>query len=137
MLFWKSTVWLLKKNTCIAINWFLFSQIVSDGKINEVDTPHYLLQNASSKLTSIVSELGSAQTKYLQQIALEKHENRPYMAPPIDPDDFQEFPRAAGGDLKAPNNLNVLPTFHSSRLAGVLNQLPTNKFSTDRLWKIF
>ncbi|CAL1530874.1 unnamed protein product [Lymnaea stagnalis] len=107
--------------------------IFSEGKIAEVDTPYYLLQNPASKLSCLVSELGSTQAANLQQLALNKHENRPYVAPHIDPEDFQDFAPPLGGDLKAPNNLNVLPTFHSSRLAGVLNQLPTNKFSTDRL----
>ncbi|KAI8798989.1 multidrug resistance-associated protein 4 [Biomphalaria glabrata] len=107
--------------------------IFSEGKIAEVDTPYYLLQNPSSRLSCLVAELGSAQAENLRQLALNKHENRPYVAPHIDPEDFQDFAPPLGGDMKAPNNLNVLPTFHSSRLAGVLNQLPTNKFSTDRL----
>lgn len=106
---------------------------MTDGKISEVDTPHVLLQNGSSKLSILISELGTAQESHLRQLALDKHENRPYVAPHMDPADFPEFFPPAGGDLRAPNNLNVLPTFHSSRLAGVLNQLPTNKFSTDRL----
>ncbi|CAG5119512.1 unnamed protein product, partial [Candidula unifasciata] len=108
-------------------------KIISDGKIAEVDTPYALLQNANSKLNSLVSELGAAQANHLHQLALDKHEKRPYVAPHIDPADFPEFTPPGNGDFRSPNNLNVLPTFHSSRLAGVLNQLPTNKFSTDRL----
>lgn len=84
-------------------------------------------------LNSLVYELGTAQASHLHQLALDKHENRPYVAPHIDPADFPEFMPPGNGDFRSPNNLNVLPTFHSSRLAGVLNQLPTNKFSTDRL----
>lgn len=104
--------------------------IFHEGRIAEVDTPYYLLQNISSRLSAMVAELGSAQAEHLRQLALDKHENRPYVAPPMDPDDIQEL--AASRDSR-PGKLNVLPTFHSSRLAGVLNQLPTNKFSTDRL----
>ncbi|GFN82065.1 ABC transporter c family member 5 [Plakobranchus ocellatus] len=103
--------------------------ILNEGRITEVDTPYYLLQNISSRLSAMVTELGSAQAEHLRQLALEKHENRPYVAPPMDPADLQEL---ASAELR-PGRLSVLPTFHSSRLAGVLNQLPTNKFSTDRL----
>ncbi|GFR63227.1 multidrug resistance protein ABC transporter family [Elysia marginata] len=104
--------------------------VFHEGRIAEVDTPHYLLQNISSRLSAMVAELGSAQADHLRQLALDKHENRPYVAPPMDPMDLQEL--TASTDIR-PGRLNVLPTFHSSRLAGVLNQLPTNKFSTDRL----
>ncbi|RUS89175.1 hypothetical protein EGW08_003054 [Elysia chlorotica] len=104
--------------------------IFHEGRIAEVDTPHYLLQNISSRLSAMVAELGSAQSEHLRQLALDKHENRPYVAPLMDPADLQEL--TSSTEIR-PGRLNVLPTFHSSRLAGVLNQLPTNKFSTDRL----
>ncbi|XP_076446071.1 ATP-binding cassette sub-family C member 4-like isoform X2 [Babylonia areolata] len=106
--------------------------VIWDGKIQEVEAPHLLLQNPSSKFHRLVEELGLTEVSRLRHVAREKYENKPYVAPPIDPEDFEnnQPPR---GDLRGPGDLGTLPTFHSARLVGVLNQLPTNKFSTNRL----
>lgn len=106
--------------------------MISDGKIQEVEAPHLLLQNANSKFAKLVEELGLTELSRLRHIARDKYENKPYVAPPIDPEDFEDNlpPR---GDLRGPGEMQGLPTFHSARLVGVLNQLPTNKFSTNRL----
>ncbi|XP_055958974.1 ATP-binding cassette sub-family C member 4 isoform X3 [Patella vulgata] len=106
--------------------------MVSDGRIQEVDSPHLLLQNKNSQFYKLTEELGLSQMDKLQQIARDKYENKPYRSPPINPDDFDDniVPRL---DIRSPNNINVIPSFHSSRLVGVLNHLPTNKFSTNRI----
>ncbi|XP_070197217.1 ATP-binding cassette sub-family C member 4-like isoform X2 [Littorina saxatilis] len=106
--------------------------VVSDGKLHEVDAPHLLLQNKSSKFHRLVEELTLTEISRLRHVAKEKYENKPYIAPHINPEDFENSlpPR---GDLRGPGDLQGLPTFHSARLVGVLNQLPTNKFSTNRL----
>lgn len=107
--------------------------MIADGKIHEVESPHLLLQNPASRFYRLVEELGLTEVSRLRHVAKEKYENKPYVAPPINPEDFENSipPR---GDLRGPSEINALPTFHSCRLVGVLNQLPTNKFSTNRLW---
>ena len=107
-------------------------QVISDGKIQEVEAPHLLLQNPSSKFYHLVEELGLTEVSRLRHVAKDKYENKPYVAPPINPEDFENN-RPPRGDLRGPGNLQALPTFHSARLVGVLSQLPTNKFSTNRL----
>lgn len=106
--------------------------MIADGKIHEVESPHLLLQNPASRFYRLVEELGLTEVSRLRHVAKEKYENKPYVAPPINPEDFENSipPR---GDLRGPSEINALPTFHSCRLVGVLNQLPTNKFSTNRL----
>ncbi|KAL8559581.1 hypothetical protein ACOMHN_018744 [Nucella lapillus] len=106
--------------------------VIWDGKIQEVEAPHLLLQNPSSKFYRLVEDLGLTELSRLRHVARDKYHNKPYVAPPIDPQDFEnnQPPR---GDLRGPGDLQALPTFHSARLVGVLNQLPTNKFSTNRL----
>ncbi|XP_025086729.1 multidrug resistance-associated protein 4-like [Pomacea canaliculata] len=106
--------------------------VIADGKIHEVESPHLLLQNPASRFYRLVEELGLTEVSRLRHVAKEKYENKPYVAPPINPEDFENSipPR---GDLRGPSEINALPTFHSCRLVGVLNQLPTNKFSTNRL----
>ena len=97
-----------------------------------MESPHILLQNKNSKFYQFVDDLGPFEMERLKQLARDKFENKPYVAPVINPEDFEGNapPRT---EVRSPNNLNVLPTFHSSRLVGVFNQLPTNKFSTNRL----
>ncbi|XP_067664014.1 ATP-binding cassette sub-family C member 4-like isoform X1 [Haliotis asinina] len=106
--------------------------VISEGKIQEVESPHILLQNRNSKFFRLTDELGMFELHRLKKLAQDKYENKPYIAPNINPEDFEEG-ASSRNQLRHPNNLNVLPTFHSSRLVGVLNQLPTNKFSTNRL----
>ncbi|ESO93670.1 hypothetical protein LOTGIDRAFT_105125, partial [Lottia gigantea] len=106
--------------------------MVSDGRIQEVDTPHLLLQNKNSQFYKLVNDLAISNIDKLKQLARDKYQNKPYISPPINPDDFDNniVPRL---EIRSPNDIIALPSFHSSRLVGVLNHLPTNKFSTNRI----
>lgn len=107
-------------------------QVVSGGRVQECDPPHLLLQDTTSFFYKMCEELGKEELKRLKCVAQEKFENKPYVSPPINPLDLGD-PAQMSASSASPINLNVLPSFHSSRLVGVLNQLPTNKFSTERL----
>ncbi|XP_064609723.1 ATP-binding cassette sub-family C member 4-like [Liolophura sinensis] len=106
--------------------------VVSGGRVQECDPPHVLFQDKTSFFYKMCEELGEAELNRLQCVAQEKYENKPYVSPPINPSDLED-PTQVSPSSASPINLNVLPSFHSSRLVGVLNQLPTNKFSTERL----
>jgi hypothetical protein len=106
--------------------------VVADGRVQEVDPAFTLLQNTDSRFCQQVAALGEAEDVRLRQIAKDKFDNKPYVAPLINPADFEDDP-GSRSEPRYPSNMAALPTFHSSRLVGVLSQLPTNRFSTNRI----
>ena len=99
--------------------------MLNDGRVKEFDSGHTLMQDKNGLFYKAVHQLPANEIAALKRLAKDKHENKPYIAPPQSP----------GGDVGAitpQGGGNFLPSFHSNRMSGVLNNLAGNRFSTNR-----
>ena len=104
-------------------------QVLHDGKIREFDPPHVLLENTKSLFRKMVTSLPEAQAAIFKRIARDKHENKPYKAPPQS---------LAGEGLTmtygASKNKAFLPSFQNNRIHSVLHNFHSNHVVLNKYW---